>query len=145
MDSQAQDIVTWAEQQAAPANTPKYNRLTRADLALLLKLKRDGLTQVEIAQRLGCTQGTVSKWLDQLTDTRDTAKEYLAAQSFRMAKNIVKNGLARDHIQALNGLGVLNQQDSGKISITVNGFVLHGTGTPSPQAEVIEGETVENP
>jgi len=118
VDSQAQAIATWAEKQGKPANKPKYDRLTRTDLGLLLKYRQQGLTQVEIAQRLGCSQGTVSKWLDDLTDSRDVAKEYLAGQSLRMAKNIVHRGIARDHIQALRGNGVL-ADDSGTQGIVI--------------------------
>ena len=116
MDSQA--IATWAEQQTAPAHTPKYDRLTRSDLEALLALKKAGKTQVEIAQALGCSQGTVSKWLSQLTDSTDLAKEYLRGSALRMAKNVVRNGRARDHIQALKGLKVL-EDDGRDIKIAI--------------------------
>jgi DNA-binding transcriptional regulator YiaG len=145
VDSQA--IAKWAEKQAKPAHTPKYDRLTRTDISLLLKYKREGLSQTEIAQRLGCTQGTVSKWLNNLTDTKEPAKEYLAGAALRMAQNIVNKGLARDHIQALNGLGVLNQQDTGKLSIVINGLHLHGTGSTeplSPPGTVVDSEVIHS-
>lgn len=128
----AKDIVKWAEKQAEPRNRPAYDRLTQTDLGLLLKYKREGKTQVEIAQRLGCTQGTVSKWLDKLVDTKEPAREYLAGAALRMAQNIVHRGMARDHVQVLNGLNVLNQQDTGKVSITINGLMLAGLG-PQPR------------
>lgn len=102
-----------------PANTPAYKRLTRSDLALLLKMHKDGKSQVEIAQALDCSQGTVSKWLSQLADTTDVAKEYLAAQSFRMAKNIVTKGLARDHVATLKGLNVLAEERSAGVVIQI--------------------------
>jgi transcriptional regulator len=139
MDSQA--IAKWAEQQTAPANTPKYDRLTSSDLGVLLKLRKDGLTQAEIAQRLGCSQGTVSKWLNNLTDTTEPAKEYLRGQAMRMAKNIANNGLARDHVQVLNGLGVLNQQDTAKLTIVINGLTLAGTG----RDDVVDAEVLSPP
>jgi DNA-binding transcriptional regulator YiaG len=139
MDSQA--IAKWAEQQTAPANTPKYDRLTSSDLGVLLKLRKDGLTQAEIAQRLGCSQGTVSKWLNILTDTTEPAKEYLRGQAMRMAKNIANNGLARDHVQVLNGLGVLNQQDTAKLTIVINGLTLAGTG----RDDVVDAEVLSPP
>lgn len=138
MDSQAQDIVTWAEKQTKPACKPAYKRLTDNDRILARQLRDKGKTQAEIAQVLGCTQQAVSDWLRKLDDTKHDASLYLAGQSLRMARNIVQNGLARDHIQALNGLGVLNQQDSGKVSITINGLVLHGTG----RQDVIDAEVL---
>ncbi len=101
-----------------PAHTPKYSRLTRSDLGVLLKLKRDGLTQAEIAQRLGCSQPTVSKWLDQFEDTTEHAKVFLRGSALRMAENVVKKGKARDHIQALKGIGVL-EPDARDINIAV--------------------------
>ncbi len=100
-------IAKWAEQQASPAHTAKYSRLTRDDLDVLLAMKKAGKTQVEIAQALGCTQGTVSKWITALTDSTDLAKEYLRGKALHMAKNVVKTGQARDHIAALKGVGVL--------------------------------------
>lgn len=100
----------------------KYSRLTRTDLGVLLKLKRDGLSQVEIAQRLGCTQSTVSKWWNEFADTTDVSKEYLRAQAFRMSKNIVRNGRAADHVKTLEGLDVLsNQEVKGGLTIVVGG------------------------
>ena len=143
MDSQA--IAKWAERKSGkPTDTPKYDRLTRTDLGLLVKYHRQGMTQVEIAQRLGCSQSTVSKWVNDLTDTREPAKEYLAGSALRMAQNIVKRGMARDHVQVLNGLGVLNQQDTGKVSITINGLTLAGTGH-AEQAETVEAEILSPP
>ena len=41
-----------------PAHTPAYDRMTPGDLGLMLRLRKQGLTQVEIAQRLGCSQPT---------------------------------------------------------------------------------------
>jgi DNA-binding transcriptional regulator YiaG len=148
VDSQAAAIANWAERQSKPADKPKYDRLTRTDLGLLLKYRRQGLTQVEIAQRLGCSQSTVSKWLDDLTDSTEPAKEYLRGQALRMAQNIVKKGLARDHIQALNGLGVLHQQDTGSLTVVINGLTLHGTGKPEPAIDAtfapVDGEVTQD-
>jgi transcriptional regulator with XRE-family HTH domain len=81
-------------------------------------MHKAGKTQTEIAHALGRSQGTVSKWLTTLNDTRDLAKEYLHAKAFRMAENVVKKGQARDHIQALKGIGVL-EPDARDINIAV--------------------------
>ena len=103
---------------ASPAHTPKYERLTRADLDVLLAMKKANKTQVEIAQALGCSQGTVSKWLNALTDSTDVAREYLRGKALHMAKNVVRKGQARDHIQALKGLRVL-EDDNRDVKIAI--------------------------
>jgi transcriptional regulator with XRE-family HTH domain len=139
MPSPAQD--TTAEV-ATQSHKDKFAKLTRSDVGVILKLRRDGLTQAAIAQRLGCSQGTVAKWLSQFTDTTDTAKEFLQASAFRMAKNIVAKGLARDHVQVLNGLGVLQEQSSQGLTLVINGLTLHGTGRGEGAGEVVEGEAL---
>lgn len=94
--------------EAAPVKSkPDYTRLSQTDVGVLLKLHRDGLTQVQIAQRLGCSQKTVSKWLTDLTDSAETAKVYLRGKALQMAENVVKRGMARDHVATLKGIGVL--------------------------------------
>jgi hypothetical protein len=119
MDSQA--IAEWADKKATPANTPKYRRLTISDVGVLLKLAKDGLTQVEIAQRLGCSQGAVSEWVSKCQDTTDPAKQYLRGQALRMAKNIVVNGAAKDHVAALKGLSVLDEPQQSGLTIQIGG------------------------
>lgn len=51
-----------------------YSRLSRAELALILKLSDDGKTQVFIAQQIGCHQSTVSDVLKDFHDTTGLAK-----------------------------------------------------------------------
>lgn len=97
-----------------------------------------GKTQTEIAQVVGCNQATVSDWLRDTEDTTDLSRTYLAGQSLRMAKNIVRKGMARDHIQALNGLGVLNQPLTGGVTVNINGLSIHGLG--SIQTETVDAE-----
>jgi transcriptional regulator len=120
VDSQA--IAKWAEQQDASKSPRKpVHRLTAEEIGIMLRLRQDGLTQTEIAQRLDCDQKAVSKWLSKLADTTDAAKSYLRGSALRMAKNVVRNGQARDHIQALKGLRVLEADDSNiKIAIGVS-------------------------
>jgi hypothetical protein len=145
VDSQAQDIVTWAEQQTTPkSNSPTQRRLSDTDKALALKYQADGVSQVEIAKRLGVTQPAISQWLSKCRDTTEAARLYLAGQSLRMAQNIVRKGLPRDHIQALSGQNVLNQQDTGKTIVFINNLNLAGLGEVSPPAAVVEGETLHN-
>ncbi len=102
------------------SQTPRKptRRLTQADIGLMLQMRSEGRTQVEIAQRLDCDQKAVSVWLAKLTDTTDVAKSYLRGSALRMAENVVKKGQARDHIQALKGIGVL-EPDARDINIAV--------------------------
>jgi Homeodomain-like domain len=109
------------ESQEPGTHPSKYARLSRRDLSALLRMHRDGLSQEQIAQHLGCTQCTVSRWLIELTDSTDVAKDYLRAQSFRMARNIVRHGKPRDHVNTLQGLEVLRQPQGAQLVVIVGG------------------------
>jgi transcriptional regulator with XRE-family HTH domain len=123
------DIVKWAEDKAGTTSKPDYSRLTQAEIKLIFELRKDGLTQTEIAQRLGCSQRTVSEWLADLDDTTEVANLYLRGKALHMAKNVVQNGQARDHIRALEGVGALERADRDiKIAIGVS---LPGLGSQS--------------
>lgn len=119
MDSQAQDIVTWAEKKAKPAHTPKYKRLTDDQRIAILQLDKVGKTQVEIAHTIGCDQGTVSRWLTQCQDTTEHASTYLRGQALRMSRNIVQKGRAADHIKALEGINVLAPEHVAGITVQI--------------------------
>ena len=131
MDSQA--IAKWAEKQTRPAHTPTYKRLTQEQLVALLDLRKLGKTQTEIAETLGCDQASVSRALRQFTDSTESASAYLRGSALRMAKNVVRKGQARDHIQALKGIGVL-ERDQADIKIAI-GVSL--PGMPSVSAPVV--------
>ena len=131
MDSQA--IAKWAEGQTKPAHTPAYKRLTQEQIIAMLDLRKLGKTQVEIAETLGCDQASVSRALRQFTDTTEQATAYLRGKALHMAKNVVKTGQARDHIQALKGLNVLAEDGRDlKIAIGIN---LPGLTFASPAQE----------
>ena len=101
-----------------PSGYGGYKRLTDAERALILQLHDGGMTQDAIAQRIDRTQDTVFKVIHAFTDTTVTAKRYLRGQGLRMAQNIVRKGLPRDHVQALKGLGVL--EETAQSGFTVN-------------------------
>ena len=129
-DKSPQAIAAWAEKQTRPAHTPAYKRLTHDQLVALLDLRKLGKTQVEIAETLGCDQATVSRAIRQFTDTTEQATAYLRGKALHMAKNVVKTGQARDHIQALKGLNVL-AEDGRDLKIAI-GISLPGMGFASP-------------
>jgi predicted transcriptional regulator len=129
-------IARWAERKATKAQ-PAYRRLTNADRAYILSLDAQGVTQVEIAKRLGCSQPTVSEWLSQCKDSRAEATRYLRGKALAMARKVVNKGQPKDLVRTLEGIEVLqaNQQDKG-ISISINGVMLAGMG--QPRGEVVE-------
>ncbi len=139
MDTKATEaIVKWADKQTTPAHTPKYKRLTDDQRIAILQLDKTGKSQVEIAQVIGCDQGTVSRWLSQCQDSTAQASTYLRGSALRMARNVVSRGQARDHIQALKGIGVL-EADDRSIQIQV-GVALPGmtfASNPSTVSTVI--------
>jgi hypothetical protein len=120
----------------------------------MVKLHADGLTQVQIAQRLDCTQPVVSKWLDQFSDSTEHAKLYLRGSALKMSQNIVKNGRAADHVAALKGLSVLKDDTSQHITVLVGGpgqvnigaelsppvTVTLGEGKPIPQQKPTQSD-----
>ena len=118
-----------------PADTPSYKRLTDSERALIVKLHDDGLTQVDIAQRLNRSQSTISDVLAAFVDTTQIAKRYLAASALRMAENVVERGLPRDHNQALAGIGVLKDESGTKVQIAV-GVSLPGLPTQSEGLQI---------
>lgn len=63
-----------------------YSRLTEAELSLVLKLNEDGLSQTQIAQRLDCSQATISRTLAVFTDTRPLARRYKDGSAYRRMK-----------------------------------------------------------
>lgn len=104
------------------AHIPKYKRITEQQLRTLLALSRAGKTQVEISQVLGCTQGTVSRWLDQFQDTRDEATQYLRSKALPMAMNVARRGRPDVQLKALQGLGVAAETEQNRgVTIVVGG------------------------
>ena len=96
-----------------PANTPKYKRLTDLDKAFALRYAAEGLTQVQIAQRLGCTQGPISEWLSKCQDTTTEATQFYRGQALATAQKILKKGRPSDLIKVQQGIGVLEQERNG--------------------------------
>jgi len=131
-------IARWAETQTTPKlHKGSGSKLTREQLQAALDLRKLGKTQAEIAQAISCDQATVSRWLSTLTDSTDLAGAYLRGKALDMAKNVVRNGQARDHIQALKGLKVL-AEDGRDVKIAI-GISLPGMPL-SPLAVGVVGE-----
>jgi hypothetical protein len=147
VDNQAQQIATWAENKAKPAHTPKYKRLTDDQRVAILKLAKLNKTQVEIAETIGCDQGTVSRWLSQCQDTTEHASTYLRGSALRMARNIVNKGRAADHIKALEGINVLAPEHVAGITVQIgiNADTVKLMPTLSPPQLEVSSEGEQNP
>jgi transposase-like protein len=113
-----------AEAQLVTASTPHrkpLKRLTDIDKAFALRYSAEGLTQVEIAQRLGCDQATISRWLSACQDTTAEATAFFRGQALAMAEKVVKKGRPSDHIKALQGVNVLTEERSAGLVIQIGG------------------------
>ncbi len=96
----------------APQPIPDYSRLSYAETAFIVKLDRDGLTQPQIAQRLACSQSTVSRVLGEFQDTRELAKAKLHRGSLKLAERIVADADVDQSIDVLERIQVLEPKQS---------------------------------
>lgn len=118
-------------QDVAPANTgappPAYERLDTEKLALLLRWSSDGLTQVEIAQRLGCSQPAVSQALKRIgPDATELASAYFRGRAYKVARRmsrIAEKGKDGDAVKAgkvvLAASGVLKEDTAINVGVQV--------------------------
>jgi transposase-like protein len=95
---------SFSEKPAQPIRD--YSRLSRTEVGLILKLSEAGKTQVEIAQTIGCNQSTVSHWLNEFADSRETAKHVLRSGAEKLAERIVKQADVEQALEVLDRLDV---------------------------------------
>ena len=100
-------------------HTPKQKRLTDTDKGFALKYYADGLTQTEIAKRLGVTQSAISLWLSACTDSTDHARSYLRGRSLQMAEKVVRKGKPADLVKVLQGVSVLEQDKTVGVQVLI--------------------------
>ena len=70
--------------------TPKYSRLTLANIELILKLQAEGVTQTQIAQIVGCSQATVSQALSRIKDAPNLLQALAKAESVPMLQRWIR-------------------------------------------------------
>ena len=117
----AQAIAEWAEantadKPAAPNKGAKH--LTGNEVADILRWHSQGLTQEQIAAKFEPPKGqsTISNCLARFGfDNTAEAKRILRGGAADMALNIVRRGQPKDQVQALKGLGVLEEQQHGLV------------------------------
>lgn len=86
--------------------------LSREDEARILELKAEGLTQAEIAGRVGCHQSTVSRTLAEYDDSRPQARKYLEAQAHELTKRLVRDAKPEVILRILGKLDVVRDDDN---------------------------------
>lgn len=99
-----------------------YSRLSRDEIALIKQLAKTGKTQDQIAQIVGCSQPTVSKWLEIVIDPIEDAKHILRTNAPRLAQRVVKDADVDQSLEVLDRLEVApkRQMDSNRIGLQVN-------------------------
>lgn len=115
-----------------------YSRLSRAEESLILKLADDGLTQTQVAQRVGCSQGTVSNVLAAFADTRHIARRMLNASAADISERLTKTKHAPTMLEVLRDLEVTTKQapaGQGKGGLTV----LIGAQDSQVQVNILTG------
>lgn len=127
------------------SNTPTHKRLSDLDKAFALRYSAEGMTQVAIAKRLGVTQPSISQWLAKCQDTTAEAGLYFRGQALPMAQKVRKYGKPDVLLKALQGVGVIDAEARGGITIVVGGSaqVQVNIGTlsnvkPTPQDVVVD-------
>lgn len=110
-----------------PGTGPAYARLTVTDIGLALALHDEGKSQVEIAQRLGVTQASISRLLKKLSgDSSVIATRLLKARAYRSAirvAHIAEKGRADEALKAakvvLTASGVLSTDTNINVGVQV--------------------------
>jgi len=88
----AEAIVKWAESDAHSTAPAGNKRLSPEQVAHIQSLRRinPDLTQAQIAEAVGTTQSTVSRWLQALEhDTTEDAKQLYAASQLKVAATVL--------------------------------------------------------
>lgn len=120
-----------------------YSRLSMAEESLILKLADDGLTQTQIAQRVGCSQPTVSNVLSEFADTRHIARKRLNSSAAAIAERLSQTKHAPTMLEVLRDLEVTTKQapaGAGKGGVTV----VIGATDSQVQVNIIGTEALGN-
>ena len=119
--------------------------ITGHEVADILRWYRQGLTQEQIAAKCEPrrSQSAISDIINRYDPDRTTeAKTILKGGAADMALNIVRRGRPQDQVQALKGLGVLDEQQHAGVTVIVGGGSEVKIGvllSPPSHADVGEG------
>jgi hypothetical protein len=119
------------------------------EVADILRWYRQGLTQEQIAAKFEPpkSQSTISDIVRRYDPDRTAeAKAILRGGSADMALNIVRKGRPQDQVQALKGLGVLEEQQQSGLTVIVGAGADVKIGILlSPSSHQLESESSQNP
>jgi hypothetical protein len=80
-------------------------KLKTEEVLTILDLHKRQYKNDAIAKLIGCCEDTVKKCIKRYTvNTTTLAKRTLEANAHKMAKNVILNGRAADHVQVLKGM-----------------------------------------
>lgn len=125
------------EQLTAPNKGKSH--LTGNDVADILRWHAQGLTGEQIAAKFTPPKHptTITRAIARYGfDNTAEAKRILRGGAADMALNIVRNGQAKDHVNALKGLGVLEEQQQQGLTVIVGGESTVNIGILSPQVSL---------
>jgi IS30 family transposase len=107
---------------ATPQPIPDYGRLTNEDRYRIRLMAAAGLTQVQIAQEIGCSQSTVSDWLKASYNPVETATDKIREALPRLADRYIEEARPQDLIQTFRDFKVQTQQvpDQGRGGVHVS-------------------------
>ena len=109
----------------APVKPAKVHKgrgspLTHEQLDALVILHRMDKSQTEIAQAIGCDQGTVSRYLQSLKPTGDYAGAYLRANQGLLAEKFVEKAKGSDILDLLGRFEAIPaSKDAGKGGLVI--------------------------
>lgn len=102
---------------------PDHSRLSRTEEILILQLHAEGKTQTAIAQVIGCSQPTVSRVVNDYTDSRVLAKAVLHKNAQALAERVVKHANVEEALEVLERIEVVapkrQEQRAGNVSIVI--------------------------
>lgn len=121
----------------SPERIQDYSRLSRAELALILQFHDEGLTQVAIATKVGCSQATVSRTLQDFSSTTHLAKLRANNQALKVAEAAIKgsiqaahNGKPESALELLDRLDIAPKRRDEASSSQVTVIVQQANGIP---------------
>ena len=121
---------------------PLYSRLTVDDVSLILRYHGDGLSQTEIAQRLGKHQTSIGRVIRKLgSDSSDIAKALFRARAYRSAvrvTRIAEKGRPEDALKAAKVVLAASGVIEGVSAINLGVQVIIGT----PQQAALDASSI---
>jgi hypothetical protein len=131
--AQAAAIARWAESRSPSEGSKAMSRIEKSQI--VLASKRTGMTTDALAKEFGRTEAEIAEVLRTWVDSRDVAKHLLTVQAAELTDRMIADadpGIALDILERVDVVRPKKGgDDSGKVTVILNGFDLHGLGVPS--------------